>query len=85
MVGSLPVEGLQQDLEGALVGEGQLAEHDGAARGALMPRLDEVRQQPAMCSALPQPMPQPMQQDMADKAGRHAKAPRDRSVPLNNP
>ncbi len=56
MMGSLPVEGLQQDLEGALVGEGQLAQHDGAARGALMPRLDEVRQQPAMCSALSQPM-----------------------------
>ena len=64
-MGSLPVEGLQQDLEGALVGEGQLAQHDGAAGRALLPCLDEVRQQPATCSALPQPMQQEMIQHLS--------------------
>ncbi len=42
-----PVEGLQQDLEAGLVGHGQLADDDGAARWALQPSLDEVWQQPA--------------------------------------
>ena len=50
-----PVESLQQDLEGALVGDGQLAQHDGAARGALLTRLDEVGQQPATRSIALQP------------------------------
>lgn len=47
--GHQPVEGLQQNLEGALVREWQLAQHNGAARRALLSRLDEVRQQPALC------------------------------------
>ena len=47
-----PVQGLQQDLQGALIGQRELPEHDGAARGALQARLDEVRQQPAQQEAL---------------------------------
>lgn len=42
-----PVEGLEQNLEAALVGHGELADDDGCARGTLQPSLDEVRQQPA--------------------------------------